>query len=292
MECNADCLKWDKKTLWEANGNFTSNNNQELNTTIEGFGCACRRNSELLKLQQSVEQDEEEWFTPFYKHERTIEGFVSSEQKEYNINKWEHNEPKMVMQNILNMGFKIPPNYLPNKGGLIQWKKADMPNSIYNCNNILEELCIKDELIMMKCPSIRHDYLYASIKIDLSPRDLTEIQMIGAAYTYDLIQKVLTVRFNNLDGAIILLNLAVQLVCKKLTIRQIHNEKKLQRSLLEIGNDNCIINTYKHLAALLKYLNSDSIKMNGNWSGGYNDKCGPPQPYVGYDNGNLYMVYN
>ena len=291
MECNADCLKWDKKTLWEANGNFTSKDNNHLNTNIEGFSCACKRNSELLRLQQKIDEDEEEWFTPFYKHERTIEGFVSGEEKEYNINKWENNEPKMVMQNILDMGFKIPTNYLTNKGGLIIWKNNDMPNTIYGCVNILEEICIKDEMIMMKCPSIRHDYLYVSIKIDLSPKELTEIQMIGAAYTYDLIKKVLTVRYNSLEGAIILLKLAVQLVCRQITIGQIHNEKKLQRSLLEIGNDNCIVNTYKELTQLLKYLNADNIKMDGNWSGAYNEKCGPPQPYVGFDNGNLYSVY-
>tara|TARA_Y100000389_G_C17466022_1_gene525618 strand:+ start:4581 stop:5456 length:876 start_codon:yes stop_codon:yes gene_type:complete len=290
MECNADSLKFNKNILWEANGNL----NQENNAVIEGFGCACNKNKELLSLQQKIDEDEEEWFTPFYKNQRTIEGFVSSEnsnEPKIQINKWENNEPKMVLQNILSMGFKIPTNYLPNKGGMILWKKSDMPNTLYNCKNILEELCIKDEMIMMKCPNIRHDYLYASIKLDLTPRELTEIQMIGAAYTYDLIQKILTVRFNNLEGALILLKLAVELVCKKITIGQIHNEKRLQRSLLEITNDECIINSYKSLVRLMNYLNTDNINMDGNWSGGYNNKCGPPQPYVGYDNGNLYMVY-
>ena len=103
MDCNVDCLKWDKTSKWEANGNFISNH-KDLNSTIEAFGCACSKNNELLKLQQDIDEDEMEWFTPFYTHEKKIEHFVTSEERE---NNWNNTAPKMVMENIINMGFGI-----------------------------------------------------------------------------------------------------------------------------------------------------------------------------------------
>ena len=161
---------------------------------------------------------------------------------------------------------------------------------MYQNREEIDELVIKDELVQMKCPYLRNDYLYASIRVDLSPRELNEIQSICGSFSFDTIKKVLTVRFNNLEGAIILLKLAIELVCKKITIEQIHNEKRLQRSLLEINNNGCVVNTYKELVALLEYLNSN-LNHEGYWRGAYNKNCGPPNPYVGYDNGNLYSVY-
>ena len=287
MECNANCLKWDKNSKWDATGNFISSNNETLNSTIEAFGCACQKNNELLKLKQDIDEDEKEWFTPLYLHEKIIENF---ETKEKQSNNWEHNEPKKVLENIVNMGFNIPPNYLPNKGGLVIWKKHQMPSTLFGCKNILEELMIKDELIPMKCPHVRNDYLYTSINIDLSPIELSEIQMISGSFTFDTIKKLLTARFNNLEGTIILLKLAVDLVCKNITIKQIQNEKRLQHNLLQINHDGCIKSTYNNMVSLLDALKGN-LDNEGYWRGAFNNNCQQPNPYDGYNHGNLYSVY-
>ena len=290
MDC---CLKWDKNSKWEANGNFISPNNSDLDASIEPFSCACNQNKQLLKLQNEPDDDDEEWFTPFYlknKKSDNVEGFTSHIKSEIVENNWEHDEPRLVMDNIIHSGFRLPKNYLPNRGGLVIWKRQEMPNVIYGCNNVLVELMIKDELVPMKCPNVRNDYLYTSINIDLSPKELQEIQSINGTFTFDTILKVLTVRYNSLEGCIILLKLALNLVCKNITIQQIHEEKRLNKSLLEIGNNQCVINAYKELVALLGYINNN-LNHEGYWRGSHNKMCGPPNPYVGYHHGNLYSVY-
>jgi hypothetical protein len=117
---------------------------------------------------------------------------------------WTHPEPSAELARVISE-FGTPGILDTSPGGLGRWGARLLTGTPFT------EIVIKDEAILHCCPAPHLDYLYASVRIQLSPENQAAMLKLSKSVWYDRLTHTLTARCHFMGAVVATLLLVTQM---------------------------------------------------------------------------------
>ncbi len=183
-----------------------------------------------------------------------------------NINniKWNHNDSKNYLTFFSKNIFRKPDNIDKNSRGIAIWYPKNNEKINLNGNNlpnIFSEHWCRDESIPHKCPKPHNDFFYSFITIDLDNTIWYDILAVSGSVGYDPLKKLLYARCGSIEANIATLYTCLLINQKKLTIKEVQQNKIYSKNISSTSDINNVLNMYTYLLKNLK----QNIPKTGYW---------------------------
>ena len=191
---------------------------------------------------------------------------------------WKHKKSALKVYNDLKNKYNIgAPSYISNKrGGLAMWLKDKLKEYPF------EEIMLRDEWILHKCPAAHHDFLYSSVRVSVPPQKMCDLKKLSGSVWYDGLKKLLTARCQSLEANIATIKLATDIINGKLTIERIHNEGLYALAIGSTKDPEVVEGLLNDIVKNLRQNRKLYTFTKGHWRGAFSDdKCTRPLKQTG-----------
>lgn len=188
--------------------------------------------------------------------------------------KWINKDAIEAYNDLIKQIKRKPSARCTEKDGIAIWSKKKLSRAKwFGSSNCFEEVIIRDESIIHKCPSNHRNFLYGYVKIAVKPTQVSDLMSISHSIGYDPLKNLVYARCASIHAVIATLVLATDMLLGKVTLKKIHKNELYKEIIYSIYTSNDpdeknVAALYKRMCANVKKLQKETLN-KGFWTNAY-----------------------